>query len=136
MAHFARVVDGIVVDIIVAEQDHIDSGYAGDPKEWIQTSYNTRGGIHYLPNSRIPSPDQSKALRKNFAGVGHKYDAELDAFYIQQPYASWTLNTNTCEWEPPIPKPDEINTWFWIEEELKWIKFEPVTSNNTIGVSE
>ena len=125
MAHFARVVDGIVVDLIVAEQDHISNGFVGDPNEWIQTSYNTRGGVHYLPDSNIPSPDQSKALRKNFAGVGYIYDAELDAFYIPQPYPSWTLDTQSCEWQPPIPRPNEVDTWFWDEENVTWVKFEP-----------
>jgi hypothetical protein len=125
VSHFARVVNGIVVDLIVAESDHITNGYVGDPNEWIQTSYNTRGGVHYLPDSTTPSSDQSKALRKNFAGVGYVYDAELDAFYIPQPYLSWTLNTQSCEWQPPTPKPNNTDTWFWNEEELKWIKFEP-----------
>jgi hypothetical protein len=125
VAHFARVVDGIVVDLIVAESDHITNGYAGNPNEWIQTSYNTRGGVHYLPDSTTPSLDQSKALRKNFAGVGHIYDAELDAFYVPQPYPSWTLDTDSCEWQPPTSKPNNTDTWFWNEEELRWDKFAP-----------
>ena len=134
MAHYARVVDGIVVDVIVAYHEHISSGYAGDPNEWIQTSYNTRGGVHYLPDSVNPSPDQSKALRKNFAGVGYKYDAELDAFYIQQPFPSWILDTQTCEWNAPTPKPNNVDTWFWNEDELKWIKFQPISNTNNFEI--
>ena len=86
MAHFAKVLDGIVQRVIVAEQDYIDQLVETQPGEWIQTSYNTRGGVH----SGGGTP-----LRKNFAGIGYHYDAAADAFYEPQPYPSWTLNTTS-----------------------------------------
>ena len=95
MAHYAKVVNGIVERVIVAEAEFFDTFVDDTPGKWIQTSYNTRGGIHYEPNSNTPSSDQSKALRKNYAGVGFNYDSDNDAFYERQPYASWKLNTTT-----------------------------------------
>ena len=110
MAHFAKVENGIVTEVIVAEQDFIDSGLLGDPKEFIQTSYNTHGGIHYQPNVTPPTPsvDQSKALRGNFAGIGYTYDIVNDVFYAPKPTGpgDWVLNTSTWLWEdqtPPTP---------------------------------
>ena len=96
MAHFAKVIDGIVQQVIVAEQEIIDSGIVGDSLLWVKTSYNTKNGVYYEPNSDIPAQDQSKALRKNFAGIGFTYDSERDAFIPPKPYSSWTLNENTC----------------------------------------
>jgi len=107
MAHFAKINPaGVVEQVIVAEQDFIDSGAVGDPSTWIQTSYNTRGGVHYNPDTDLPSEDQSKALRKNYAGVGYTYDAELNAFIPPQPYDSWVLNEETCLWDAPQPMPE------------------------------
>lgn len=123
MAHFAKVVDGIVVKTIVAEQEIIDSGHLGDQSQWIQTSYNTRGGIHYDSNTGEPSSDQSKALRKNFAGVGYIYDSVRDAFYMPQPHPLWTLNDTTCLWEPPIPMPNDGKFYLWDEEQTNWVEF-------------
>lgn len=103
MAHFAKVVNGIVQQVIVAEQDFIDMLEPEQNTQWIQTSYNTRGGIHYQPNSTIPSKDQSKALRKNFAGIGFIYDEERDAFYTPMPNDNtfeWVFNEETCQWDP------------------------------------
>lgn len=100
MAHFAKVVDGIVEAVIVSEQDFIDSGIMGDPQLWVQTSYNTRGGVHYDQISKEPSEDQTLALRKNYAGVGYTYDLERDAFIPPKPSASWIFNEATCLWEP------------------------------------
>ena len=82
--HFAEIdKNNIVKRVIVAEQDFIDSGAVGDSANWIQTSYNTRGGIHYTPDS--DEPDGGIALRKNFAGIGYIYDSDKDAFYQPQP---------------------------------------------------
>jgi len=122
MAHFAKVENGIVTAVIVAEQDFIDSGVVGDPALWIQTSYNTRGGVHYQPNSDVPSEDQSKALRANYAVVGEIYDAEKDVFYMRQPFPSWTLNQTSFLWEPPVPypNPDEGVYKGWNESTLSW----------------
>ena len=115
MAHYAKVVNGIVTKVIVAEADFFKTFVDDTAGAWIQTSYNTRGGIHYEPHSNTPSSDQSKALRKNYAGVGFVYDSDKDAFYEPQPYASWTLNDTTCIWEPPNAKPDDGNGYYWDE---------------------
>ena len=122
MAHFARVNEGIVTKVIVAEQEYIDNLVDDEAGEWIQTSYNTHGGVHYVPNSNREtiSDDQSKALRKNYAGVGDIYDATRDAFYIPQPYPSWTLNETTCQWESPVAYPDYDNRYTWNEETTTW----------------
>jgi len=116
MAHFAKIIDGLVVQVIVAEQDFIDTLGA----DWIQTSYNTRGGIHYGQDGE---PDGGTALRKNFAGVGHNYDATDDFFYSQPFFASWVLNRTTGVWEAPVPYPaDGVHTWD--EEAGEWVSFE------------
>ena len=90
MSHFAEVKDGIVQRVLSVEQEYIDSGVLGNPSNWIQTSYNTRGGIHYAPNSS--DSDSGTPLRKNYAGKGMIYDEARDAFYYHQPYPSWTLD--------------------------------------------
>ena len=120
MAHFAKVVKGIVKRVIVAEQDFIDNYVDDTPGEWIQTSYNTTGGVHYDPITGEPSADQTKALRKNYAGKGFTYDKEKDAFYTPQPYPSWTLNETTCLWEPPVPEPDTGEPHTWNESTQTW----------------
>ena len=105
MSHFAEIKDGIVQRVIVIEQDVLDSGNWGDLNNWIQTSYNTKGGVHYAPNSN--NPDSGIALRKNYAGKGYTYDQTRDAFIPPQSYPSWLLNEDTCCWEPPTPYPDD-----------------------------
>tara|TARA_B100000085_G_scaffold45404_1_gene38600 strand:+ start:481 stop:828 length:348 start_codon:yes stop_codon:yes gene_type:complete len=110
MAHFAKVLDGIVQRVIVAEQDYIDQLVETQPGEWIQTSYNTRGGVH----SGGGTP-----LRKNFAGIGYHYDADADAFYEPQPYPSWTLNTTSYVWEPPVAHPGD-GAYTWNESSKSW----------------
>ena len=119
MAHFAEVDENnIVKRVIVAEQDFINSGAVGESSNWVQTSYNTRGGIHYAPDSN--EPDDGIALRKNYAGVGFTYDSDRDAFYTSQPYPSWTLNEDSCQWESPLPYPDDDNDYVWNEENQGW----------------
>ena len=115
MAHYAKVQNGIVTKVIVAEAEFFNTFVDDTAGEWIQTSYNTRAGVHYEPNSNTPSSDQSKALRKNYAGVGFTYDSDKDAFYEPHPYASWTLNNTTCIWEPPNAKPDDDKGYYWDE---------------------
>jgi hypothetical protein len=122
MAHFAKVENGIVARVIVAEQDVVDALVETVPGFWVQTSYNTRGGVHYEPNSDTPSADQSKALRKNFAGVNFTYDATRDAFIPPKPFESWTLNEDTCLWEAPTPKPEDGKFYFWDEVILSWVE--------------
>ena len=122
MAHFARVKDGIVTNVIVAEQEFIDSYQDTEPGIWVQTSYNTRGGVHYLTDSTTPSSDQSKALRKNYAGKGYIYDRGRDAFYTPQPYPSWTLNDTTCIWEAPVAHPSDGKLYDWDESSKSWVE--------------
>jgi len=116
MSHYAQI-DGnnIVTRVLVIEQDVIDTGLFGDPSSFIQTSYNTVGGIHALGGT---------PLRKNYAGIGFVYDKQRDAFYPQRPYPSWTLNEDTCLWEPPVPMPTDGNTvvtYLWDEITTSWI---------------
>ena len=113
MSHFAKVENGIVTEVIVIEQDVLDTGLWGDPVSWVQTSYNTHGGEH----------PEGRPLRKNYAGVGYTYDSERDAFYAPQPYPSWTLNEDTCYWEAPVamPTPNEGEFYIWDEDTLSWL---------------
>lgn len=122
MSHFAKVEDGIVTQVIVAEQDFINSGAVGDPSSWVQTSYNTRGGVHYDQDN---NPDGGTALRKNYAGIGYTYDAVRDAFYAPKPYASWILNEDTCYWEPPTPEPTDGKRYTWDEDTTSWVEYTP-----------
>ena len=112
--------DNIVVRVIVAEQDYIDSGKQGDPSNWIRTSYNTSGGVHYAPNSN--EPDGGIALRKNHAGKGYTYDKTRDAFIAPQTYPSWILDEDTCQWNAPTPYPDDGKEHFWDEETTSWVE--------------
>lgn len=121
MGHFAKVRDGAVVNVIVAEPDFFNSFVDDSPGQWIQTSYNTRGGVHYEPNSDTPSADQSKALRKNYAGIGFTYDADRDAFIPPQPFPSWLLDEATCLWNPPTPYPNDGELYVWDEDTLSWV---------------
>jgi len=116
MSHFAKVEDGIVVEVIVAEQDFIDTLDG----TWIKTSYNTRMGVHYAPNSN--TPDDGVALRKNYAGVGYSYDSDRDAFIPPQPYPSWVLNEDTCCWDSPIAYPNDGLFYKWNEETESWVE--------------
>lgn len=108
MSHFAKVENGIVTQVIVAEQDVIDSGLFGTG--WIQTSYNTFGGQH----------PEGRPLRKNFAGVGYAYDTNRDAFIPPKPFASWLLNDDTCQWEAPTPMPIDGGMYQWDEATTSW----------------
>ena len=121
MAHFSKVLNGKVVNVIVADPEFFETFVDESPGEWIQTSYNTFGGIHYQPNSRTPSEDQSKALRKNFGSVGYTYDRIKDAFIPPKPYSSWVLNEQTCLWESPVSYPTDGEDYYWDEVTLSWI---------------
>jgi hypothetical protein len=112
MSHFAKIDDGIVTQVIVAEQDFINTMNG----QWVQTSYNTKGGIHYAPNSN--EPDGGIALRKNYAGIGYTYDSDRDAFILPKPFDSWTLDDATCTWESPVPQPK--GNCEWNEEAQVW----------------
>ena len=122
MSHFAKVKDGVVTKVIVAEQEFVDNYHDGEPGVWVQTSYNTHGGVHYVPNQPdTPSEDQSKALRKNYAGINWIYDRSRDAFYEPQPYPSWTLNEDTCWWEAPVAYPSDGKLYDWDESSKSWV---------------
>jgi hypothetical protein len=122
MAHYAKVLNGKVINSIVADQEFMDNLVDSTPGEWIQTSYNTCGGVHYESDGVTPSSDQSKALRKNFGAKGMEYDADADAFHMPQPYPSWTLNQTTFLWEPPVEEPTATATteYVWNEETQTW----------------
>jgi hypothetical protein len=117
MAHFAKVIDGVVTEVLVIEQDVIDTGLFGDPALFVQTSYNTHGGVH----------PEGRPLRKNYAGVGYTYDAGRDAFIPPQPFPSWTLNENTCLWDAPTAQPDDGKLYRWDEATLAWVEVTPPT---------
>jgi len=110
MAHFAKIESNIVTQVIVAEQDFIDNHTTGT---WIQTSYNTHGGVH--SNGETP-------LRKNYAGVGYTYDSVRDAFIAPQPYPSWTLVEDTCLWEAPVAYPTDDKMYTWDEDTTSWVE--------------
>lgn len=118
MGHFAKVVDGKVVQVIVAEPEFFDTFVDSSPGTWIQTSYNTRGGVHYLPNSNEPSGQP--ALRGNYAGIGFVYDQANDVFYAPQPFPSWTLNKTTWTWEAPVAYPTDGKLYTWDEATTSW----------------
>ena len=115
MSHFAKIENDTVTQVIVAEQEFVDA----QPGEWVQTSYNTRGGVHYALNS--DTPDGGVALRKNYAGVGYAYDRQRDAFIPPQPFPSWTLNDETCLWNAPVPYPEDGEIWYWNEDLQNWV---------------
>ena len=112
MSHFAKVCDGIVTQVIVAEQEFFNTFVDSSPGEWIQTSYNTYGGQH----------PEGRPLRKNYAGIGYTYDRVRDAFIPPQPYASWTINEDTCLWDAPVAYPDDGNIYVWNEDQQQWIQ--------------
>jgi hypothetical protein len=123
MAHFAKVVDGLVTTVIVAEPEFFDTFVDDSAGTWIQTSYNTHGGKHYTEQEdglRVESEDQTKALRKNYAGIGYTYDKEKDAFIPPQPFPSWTLDEDTCWWEAPVAYPDDGKEYIWNESITNW----------------
>jgi hypothetical protein len=109
MSHFAKVVSGIVEEVIVADSKEWCETYKGGT--WVQTSYNTYGGVHKLGG---------EPLRANYAGIGYTYDADADVFYAPQPFESWILNTKTYVWEAPKPYPAEGGAYVWNEHALDW----------------
>lgn len=113
MSHYAKVNNGIVEQVIVAEADFFDTFVDTSPGTWIQTSYNTRGGIHL--NGGIP-------LRGNYAGIGYVYDSEHDVFYPPQPFPSWTINSPTWTWEAPTPCPTDGKVYSWDEPTKAWVE--------------
>ena len=114
MAHFAKVNNGIVEQVIVAEQEFFETFIDNSPGQWIQTSYNTYGGQH----------PEGRPLRKNFAGIGYTYNAVRDAFIPPKPFNSWALNEDTCLWEAPVAMPQDGKVYMWNEEQVNWVSEE------------
>jgi hypothetical protein len=114
MSHFAHITNGIVDQVIVIDQETLNTGHWGNPIEWVQTSYNTKGGVHVLGGT---------PLRKNYAGIGYTYDTGRDAFIAPKPFNSWVLNETTCLWEAPVPKPE--GQYSWNEDTLSWVETQP-----------
>ena len=113
MSHFAKVTDGKVTQVIVAEPEFFKTFVDSSAGEWIQTSYNTQGGVHLLGGT---------PLRKNYAGIGYTYDRTRDAFIPPQPFLSWTLNEQTCLWDAPMPYPTDGKIYRWDEPTTSWVE--------------
>lgn len=127
MAHFAELDENNVVLrvlVVANEQEHRGQEFLSKDLNlggrWEQTSYNTKFGIYYDSNTNEPSPDQYKAYRKNYAGIGFTFDEERDAFIPPKPFPSWILDEDTCGWKAPIPMPQTDELWVWNEEMLQW----------------
>jgi len=112
MSHFAKVNNGVVEQVIVAEPEFFETFVDTSPGEWIQTSYNTHGGQHR--NGGTP-------LRKNYAGIGYSYDRTKDAFIPPKPFPSWVLNEETCLWGAPTPMPTDGKFYTWNEATTAWV---------------
>ena len=124
MSYFAKVKDNKVIEVLRGEKEFFDTYIDNIPGVWIQCSYNTRGGVHYNPETGEPSEDQSKALRKNYPGIGWTYDDVLDAFIAPKPFLSWILDEQTGYWNAPIARPTDGKYYKWDEENTTWIEAE------------
>ena len=127
MAHYAFLdQNNIVTEVIVGKDENSEfrdwEGFYGHIRQQTckRTSFNTRGGVYYDSNTNLPAMDQSRAFRKNYAGIGYLYDAARDAFIPPQPYPSWILDENTCEWQPPVSYPTDGQNYSWDETSCSW----------------
>jgi hypothetical protein len=132
MAHFAKLDENNIVTFVTVGRQE-DDGREQELFErtgdvYRQTSYNTRGGIHYNAETGEESEDQSKAFRKNYAGIGYTYDAERDAFIPPKPYESWILNEDSCLWDAPVPYPTDGEMYTWDEDSVLWTQIPIVES--------
>jgi hypothetical protein len=110
MSHFAKVTDGKVVQVIVAEKEFFDTFVDSSPGTWLQTSYNTYGNQH----------PEGRPLRGNYAGIGYTYDTTNDVFYAPTPFPSWILNNTTWLWEAPVAYPTDGKKYKWNESITNW----------------
>ena len=110
MSHFAKVVDGKVTQVIVAEPEFFDTFVDSSPGTWLQTSYNTHGNQH----------PEGRPLRGNYAGIGYTYDAQNDVFIAPKPFDSWILNEDTWLWEAPVAMPNDGKIYEWDEASTSW----------------
>ena len=113
MSHFAKVTDGKVTQVIVAEKEFFDTYVDSTPGEWIQTSYNTQGGKHLLSGT---------PLRGNYAGIGYTYDRANDVFYAPQPFPSWTISAPDWTWQAPVAMPTDGKQYTWDEASVNWVE--------------
>lgn len=114
MSHFAQINENnTVIQVLVIEQDVVDTGLFGEPSSFVQTSYNTHGGVHRLGGT---------PLRKNYAGIGYTYDLGRDAFIPPKPFNSWVLNETTCQWDSPVLMPTDDKMYSWDENTLSWVE--------------
>lgn len=122
MAHYAFLDENSIVTLVIVGKNEGEDGI-----DWedfygaVRTSYNTSAGVYYDPETREPALDQSKAFRKNYAGIGYTYDPVRDAFIPPKPFNSWVLNEDTCCWDPPVSYPNDGNQYYWDEENLNWV---------------
>ena len=123
MSHYAKVVDGKVTQVIVAEADFFNSFVDSSPGTWIQTSYNTHGNQH----------PENRPLRGNYAGIGYTYDQTNDVFYAPKPFPSWSLNESTWTWEAPVPMPTDGKMYSWDEATQTWSELNLGVSSTTIA---
>ena len=119
MSHFAKVLDGKVIQVISAEPEFFNTFVDTSPGTWVQTSYNTRGGIHYGQDG---NPDGGVALRGNFAGLGYIYDNQNDVFYASQPFTSWTISAPIWIWQAPTSHPNDGKIYNLNESTLSWLQ--------------
>jgi len=121
MGHYAKVVDGKVTQVIVAEADFFNNFVDSSPGQWLQTSYNTRGGKHYNAQGVEDTSAATPALRGNYAGIGYSYDHVNDVFIPPKPFASWVLNQTTWTWDAPTPMPTDGKPYQWDEATKAWV---------------
>jgi hypothetical protein len=126
MSHFAKIDPETNLVTFVTKGRQEDDGLEAELTArtgdvYKQTSYNTRGGVHYDPETGEPSEDQTKALRFNYAGIGFTYDADRDAFIPPKPYDSWVLDEDTCLWVAPVPYPEDGESYTWDEDAGDWV---------------
>jgi hypothetical protein len=118
--HFAKVLDERVIQVVVSDPEFLEDLSNQENAKWVETCYNTRLGIYYDPETRKPASDQSKALRKNYAGIGHVYDSALDAFILPKPYGSWIFDEFSGDWNSPVPFPTDGKFYKWNEDVQNW----------------
>jgi hypothetical protein len=121
MAHYAFLDENNTVTLVIVGKNEDEDGI-----DWeqfygaVRTSYNTAGGVYYDPDTQQPALDQSKAFRKNYAGIGYTYDPVRDAFLTPKPFNSWILDESSCTWQPPVPMPADGENYQWNEDLLTW----------------
>jgi hypothetical protein len=121
MAHYAFLDENNTVTLVIVGKNEDEDGI-----DWeqfygaVRTSYNTAGGVYYDPDTQQPALDQSKAFRKNYAGIGYTFDPVRDAFLTPKPFNSWILDESSCTWQPPVPMPADGENYQWNEDLLTW----------------